>query len=372
MSTHIATPAGYNSEAKDMDGLRKSIDAIDEQILDLICTRLDTARKIGAIKARNDGPVFDSAREALLLSRLNRLNRGPLSTGALHHIFKEIIAASREIQKPVVVAYLGPEGTFTHLATLNHFGRGVQTAPLVRIRDIFAGVDKELYPFGVVPVENSIEGPVNSTLDQFWESEVRICSEIYQTISHELLSTAETIDGIEVLYSHSHAFAQCREWIDRHLPNCRLEPCESTALAAQKALENPRSGAIASKEAAQIFQIPVVASRIEDSIRNTTRFLVIGKKMPGRTGQDKTSLLFATHHAPGALYKVLKPINDAGLNMVKLESRPSRHENWSYHFFVDIEGHLEDAPVQQAVEEMTKMCMMLKCLGSYPRAEGMP
>jgi len=284
MSTHIAAPAEGHSGAEDMDGLRKSIDAIDEQILDLICTRLDTARKIGAIKARNDGPVFDSAREALLLSRLNRLNRGPLSTGALHHIFKEIIAASREIQKPVVVAYLGPEGTFTHLATLNHFGRGVQTASLARIRDIFAGVDKELYPFGVVPVENSIEGPVNSTLDQFWESDVRICSEIYQTISHELLSAAETLEDIEVLYSHSQAFAQCREWIDRHLPNCRLEPCESTALAAQKALENPRSGAIASKEAAQIFQIPVVASRIEDSIRNTTRFLVIGKKMPGRTG----------------------------------------------------------------------------------------
>ena len=368
MSTDTATPAGDNSAAEDMDGLRKAIDAIDEQILDLICTRLETARKIGAIKAKNGGPVFDSAREALLLSRLNRLNRGPLSTGALHYIFKEIIAASREIQKPVTVAYLGPEGTFTHLATLNHFGRGVQTAPLSRIRDIFAGVDKEIYPFGVVPVENSIEGAVNPTLDLFWESEVQICAEIYQTISHDLLSTAKTLEDIEVLYSHSQAFAQCREWIGRHLPNCRLVPCESTALAAQKALENPRSGAIAGREAARIYQLPIAASRIEDSIRNTTRFLVIGKKMPGRTEQDKTSLLFATHHVPGALYKVLKPINDAGLNMVKLESRPSRHENWSYHFFVDIEGHLEDAPVQQAVDEMNKMCMMLKCLGSYPRA----
>jgi chorismate mutase/prephenate dehydratase len=229
-------------------------------------------------------------------------------------------------------------------------------------------VDKEIYPFGVVPVENSIEGPVNTTLDLFWESEVQICAEIYQTISHDLLSTAKALEDIAVLYSHSQAFAQCREWIARNFPNCRLEPCDSTALAAQKALENPKSGAIAGREAARIYQLPIAASRIEDSIRNTTRFLVIGKKMPGRTKQDKTSLLFATHHVPGALYKVLKPINDAGLNMVKLESRPSRHENWSYHFFVDIEGHIEDAPVQQAVDEMNEMCMMLKCLGSYPRA----
>lgn len=368
MSPHTAPPAGVDSNAEDMGDLRKAIDAIDEQILGLICTRLDTARKIGAIKAKNGGPVFDSAREALLLSRLNGLNRGPLSTGALHHIFKEIIAASREIQKPVTVAYLGPEGTFTHLAALNHFGRGIQTAPHARIRDIFASVDKEIYPYGVVPVENSIEGAVNPTLDLFWESEVHICAEIYQTISHDLLSTAKTIEDIDVVYSHSQAFAQCREWLGRHLPNCRLEPCDSTALAAQKAMENSRFAAIAGREAARIYQIPIAASRIEDSTRNTTRFLVIGKKMPGRTQQDKTSLLFATHHVPGALYKVLKPINDAGLNMVKLESRPSRNENWSYHFFVDIEGHLEDAPVQQAVDEMKAMCMMLKCLGSYPRA----
>jgi len=368
MNPHTETPAGDHAEAEDMGGLRKAIDAIDEKILDLICTRLIAARKIGAIKAKKGGTVFDSAREALLLSRLNRLNRGPLSAGALHHIFKEIIAASREIQKPVTVAYLGPEGTFTHLAALNHFGRGVQTAPLDRIRDIFAGVDKEIYPYGVVPVENSIEGPVNTTLDLFWESEVQICAEIYQTISHDLLSAAGNLEDIEVLYSHSQAFAQCREWIARHLPNCRLEPCDSTALAAQTAQGNPKSGAIAGREASRIYQLPIAATRIEDSIRNTTRFLVIGKKMPGRTNQDKTSLLFATHHVPGALYKVLKPINDAGLNMVKLESRPSRHENWSYHFFVDIEGHLEDAPVQQAVDAMTRMCMVLKCLGSYPRA----
>ena len=368
MSTDSTTPARDDSGAEDMDGLRKTIDAIDARILDLICTRLETARRIGAIKAKNGGPVFDSAREAMLLGRLNRLNRGPLSTGALHHIFKEIIAASREIQKPVTVACLGPEGTFTHLAALNHFGRGVLTAPLSRIRDIFDGVDKEIYPFGVVPVENSIEGAVNQTLDLLWESDVRICAEIYQALSHDLLSAANSLEDIEVVYAHSQSLSQCREWLDHHLPGCRLETCGSMAVAVENSLKNPRSGAIACKEAARIFQIPVIAPRIEDRLRNTTRFLVIGKKMPGRTGQDKTSLLFATHHVPGALYKVLKPIDEAGLNMVKLESRPSRHENWSYHFFVDIEGHLEDAPVQQAVDEMNRMCMMLKCLGSYPRA----
>ncbi len=355
---------------ENLDSLRMSIDEIDEKILHLICERLDLARRIGKIKAENGGPVFDSSREKSLLNRLNRINRGPLSSAALHHIFKEIIAASRDIQKTLTVAYLGPEGTFTHIACLSHFGRGINMTPLVQIKDIFASVDKGIYPYGIVPVENSIEGAVNLTLDLFWESDVRICAETYQTVSHDLLSScAKNLGEIEVIYSHPQAFAQCREWIDQNLPYCRHESCSSTAIAAQKAFSNKKSAAIASKEAGLIYRLRSLATRIEDCVRNTTRFLVIGKSMPGRTGQDKTSLMFATKHIPGALYKVLKPINDAGINMVKLESRPSRHENWSYHFFVDIEGHMEDSNVRDAVEEMKTLCMVLKCLGSYPRNE---
>jgi chorismate mutase / prephenate dehydratase len=347
---------------------RDTIDAIDGKILDLINQRLFTAKEIGRLKTKKGSQVFDSARESVLIKRLQAINNGPLSSHALRHIYTEIMAAAREIQSPQKIAYLGPEATFTHIAAINHFGRSVTFAPQTNIPDIFRAVEKESYHFGVVPVENSIEGAVNYTLDLFAESELKICAEIYQPISHDLLSRSGSIDDIDVIYSHPQAFAQCRRWLRNHLPDCRLTECSSTAEAARKAFGEEGSAAIASQEAAQFYKLEVVASKIEDTARNVTRFLVIGKNEIRPTGRDKTSIMFVTSHVPGALYKVLQPISESGINMVKLESRPSRQENWSYMFFVDVEGHIDEPAVSHTVKRMKALCLFLKRLGSYPRA----
>ncbi|RJQ62863.1 MAG: prephenate dehydratase [Desulfobacteraceae bacterium] len=348
--------------------IRTEIDEIDRNILDLINRRLLKAKDIGAIKNREGDHVFDSARESELIQKLQGDNRGPISSHALRHIFTEIIAAAREIQSPQKIAYLGPEATFTHIAAINHFGRSVSFIPQAGISDIFGGVEKDLYHFGVVPVENSIEGAVNYTLDLFAESELKICAEIYHSISHDLLSKSGTVGDIRSIYSHPHAFAQCRQWLQKNLAGCVLTECSSTAEAARKASEETGTAAIASREAAQLYKLQVVASKIEDTSRNVTRFLVIGKNNIRPTGRDKTSVMFVTSHVPGALYKVLQPISESGTNMVKLESRPSKHENWSYMFFVDFEGHMADPNIQATIDRMRPLCLFLKWLGSYPRA----
>ena len=348
--------------------LRNSIDEIDEKILALINRRLILAREIGRMKAEKGSKVLDIARESTLIQRLNILNKGPLSKSALHHVFAEIIAASREIQKHHSVAYLGPEATFTHIAAINYFGQSVNYVPQITIRDIFCEVEKGACHYGVVPVENSIEGSVNYTLDLFFESDLKICAELYHPISHDLLSKSDTLSEIETIYSHPQAFAQCRKWLQKKLPEAVLVECDSTAHAARKASDDPRSAAIASSKAAHIYNLQVAASKIEDVSRNTTRFLVIGKDDIKRTGSDKTSIMFVTSHVPGALYKALKPVAEAAINMVKLESRPTKHENWSYFFFVDLEGHNEDKVVAGTIKKMKRLCLFLKCLGSYPMA----
>ncbi|MCJ7617604.1 MAG: prephenate dehydratase [Desulfobacterales bacterium] len=361
-------PKNDDSTSK-ISSLRNSINDIDDNILDLINRRLLLAKEIGQIKELNNEPILDSARETTIIKRLSSLNKGHLSNNALHHIFTEIIAASREIQKPQIVTYLGPEATFTHIAAIKHFGRSVSFVPQPSIRDIFSEVEKDACHYGVTPVENSIEGTVNYTVDLFYDSDLKICAEIYLAISHDLLSTKGSLDDIRVIYSHPHAFAQCRRWLRKNLPECVLEECSSTALAAQKASGEPGSAAIASREAAHIYNLQVTASKIEDFSRNITRFLVIGRDKSGRTGNDKTSIMFATSHVPGALYRALEPIAKAGINMLKLESRPTKHENWSYFFFVDLEGHIEDPKVQDTVSQMKNICLYLKCLGSYPTAQ---
>ena len=312
---------------------------------------------------------MDSARENKIIKRLFSLNQGPIDNKVVKHIFTEIIAAAREIQKPQMVAYLGPEATFTHIAALNHFGRQVASLPQLSIKDVFAEVEQKTCNYGVVPVENSIEGSVNYTLDLFFESNLKICSEIHHRISHDLLSKTGVPEDIKVIYSHPHAFAQCRNWLLKNLPKIELVECGSTADAAEKASKNHSSAAIASREAANMYSLKIVTAKIEDTLRNITRFLVIGYDLIHRTGHDKTSIMFATQHQPGALFNALEPVAKAGINMVKLESRPTKHENWNYFFFVDIEGHIEDPVVKDTVSKMKKNCMYLKCLGSYPKAD---
>ncbi len=358
---------------KTIDDYRKTIDELDEKIVGLLNLRLTAAREIGKIKADQNEPVLDNSRETKLMQRLDSLNTGPLTANSLKCIYADIITASREIQKPQRVAFLGPEATHTHIASMTHFGRSAKFVDQSGIENIFREVEKGACEFGVVPVENSIEGTVNHTLDLFVETELTIGAEIYKNISHDLLFSKDVdirSGEIKTIYSHPHAFAQCRNWLRDNLPDVTTIDCPSTALAARKASQEQGTAAIASPEAARTYDLQIVAAKIEDQPRNMTRFLVIGKEKPAATGHDRTSLLFVTAHMPGALHKVLQPLAELGINMVKLESRPSRRENWNYCFFVDLEGHIKDEKIQGAVEKMKKHCMFLKCFGSYPRSSG--
>jgi chorismate mutase/prephenate dehydratase len=230
-------------------------------------------------------------------------------------------------------------------------------------------VEKGSYHFGVVPVENSIEGAVNHTLDLFYESDLKICAEIYHVISHDLLSASDSCKEISRIYSHPQAFAQCRKWLRKNLPEALLVDCSSTAEAARMTAQEPGSAAIASAEAGRMYHLKVLSSKIEDMTRNITRFLIIGNNDIRATGSDKTSILIVTTHVPGSLFRVLKPISDSGLNMVKLESRPIKRENWNYMFFLDIEGHSSDPTVAETIKEMKPLCLYMKILGSYPKAD---
>ncbi|MFP4474837.1 MAG: prephenate dehydratase [Desulfatibacillaceae bacterium] len=354
-----------------IDELRKEINALDGSLLELINRRLEVAIKIGTIKKAEGKPVTDFAREKAVIERLQEINPGPLPAQALKYIYREIIAASRRIQQPLKVSYLGPEATFTHLAAMNHFGRGTSFVAQASIKDVFEEVEKGRCPFGVVPVENSMEGAVNHTLDLFFGSDVGISAEVYNTISHDLLSLAEEVDRVKRVYSHPHALAQCRLWIRKNLPGVERVECASTSEAARRAAKDPDSAAVASSLAGQVYNLNVLAPQIQDASHNVTRFLVIGRDHPARSGMDKTSIMFATPHRPGALFTVLQPIADRGVNMVKLESRPSKSASWHYLFFVDLEGHIQDDPVREVFEEMRELCSFIKWLGSYPKAEEM-
>lgn len=354
---------------KQLQVLRETIDSIDTEIVALVNRRLGVTQDVGELKKQFENKVLDKSRENEIMQRLCDLNEGPVSDTVLQYIFSVIMSASRELQKPLSIAYLGPEATYTHIAAMNHFKYSGTFVPQANIREIFAEVERGACQYGVVPVENSIEGAVNHTLDLLFESDVKICAERYQNISHDLMSETGDIKDIKVIYSHPQPFAQCRNWLQRNLPDVVLEECSSTAHAAQKAAGRKDAAAIASSKAAQVYKLKIVESKIEDSSKNETRFLVIGKEEMHRTGKDKTSIMFVTSHVPGALFKALEPVAKTGLNMVKLESRPTKSENWSYFFIMDIEGHLEDPKMQEIIMVMKHLCLFLKILGSYPIQE---
>ncbi|GAB6094519.1 prephenate dehydratase [Desulfatiferula olefinivorans] len=365
MTTYETKPADDEYRRK-LQVLRETIDSIDDNIVALINKRLKVSQEVGELKQRFDNKVLDKSREIEIMNRLCTLNQGPVSNTVLQYIFSVIMSASRELQKPLLIAYLGPEATYTHIAALSHFKHSGRFVPQKNITEIFTEVERGACQYGVVPVENSIEGAVNHTLDLLFESDVKICAEQYQTISHDLMSETGDIRDIKVIYSHPQPFAQCRNWLQRHLPDAILEECSSTAHAAQKAVGRKDAAAIASSKAAQVNCLKIVESRIEDSSKNETRFLVIGKDDMPFTGKDKTSIMFVTSHVPGALFKALEPVARAGLNMVKLESRPTKSENWNYFFIMDIEGHLDDPKIKEILSVMKHLCLFMKVLGSYP------
>jgi chorismate mutase / prephenate dehydratase len=352
--------------------LRKRIDRLDASLLSLLNERGHLVREVGAIKQKNGQSIFVPGRERELLDQLRSHNPGPLSSEAIDGVFREIVHACRNLQKQLTVSYFGPEGSFTHQAALRSFGRGALFQPVRTIPDVFDEVEKGRADYGVVPIENSTDGVIYHTLDMFIESTLSISAELEMPIWHYLLGKAAAYKdgrGVKILYSHYQPLAQCRRWIQTHLPDVKVIEASSTSEAARLASRTRGAVAIASRLAAQIYRLDILASRIEDTSNNSTRFLVIGTAEPQPTGRDKTSVMFSIKDRVGALYDILVPFKRARLNMTRIESRPTRQRAWEYIFFVDFLGHRLEKRVQQALQQLEKSCIFLKILGSYPRSE---
>ncbi len=352
---------------KNLNLIRKHIDKIDDGILDLLLKRAGLAKKIWQVKSETGQGVYSSTREREILDRLLSKKLAPLSQDDVESIFQEIINASRNVQKKLRISYFGPEATFTHQAALKHFGKGSQMIPQKSISDVFIEVEKGRADFGVVPIENSTEGVVNHTLDMFMNSDLVICAEREEPISHFLLSPSGEISKIKRVYSFPQALAQCRNWIQSHLPKAEIFESASTADAALQASLDASAAAVASQLAAKIYNLRVVAAGIEDYKENFTRFLVIGKHSPARSGNDKTSILLSIKDRVGALNDILSVFKKYGLNLTKIESRPTKRKAWEYLFFVDFTGHQSDPHIQKALAELKRSCLTVKILGSYPK-----
>jgi len=355
----------------DLEPIRQKIDHIDRQLVELLNERLALAAEIGKVKRSQGGQIYVAEREDAVLRKVAGQNQGPIKNEALKAIYREIMSAAIALEKPLVIAFLGPEATNTHAAALKKFGASVEYHAMATVSDIFTAVEKGETDYAVIPIENSTEGSVREALDSFVESDLKIVAQIYLEISHALISNSP-LEGIERVYSKDQAIAQCRQWLQRHVPHAQLIEASSTSRAVQLAKAEPGTAAIAGELAAEHYGVPVVARNIQDKADNTTRFFVIGRKPSGAVGNGKdiTSLLVslgdeAASHS-GALLKMLMPLAERGINLSKIESRPSKKRPWDYYFFLDVTGHYEDAAMKSAVGELRKFCPVVKWLGSYP------
>ena len=354
-----------------VDQVRKTVDKIDQRILELLNERAKASQAIGKIKIKKGQSIYSPEREKEILDRLKAMNQGPITEAAIEAIYSEIMSSSISLEKEVRIAYLGPESTFTHQAALKKFGKSVNYFPCTNISDVFAEVERARSDYGVVPVENSTEGAVNYTLDMFIESNLKICAELYLPINHHLLSNASSLKKINQIYSIPQALAQCRLWIEANLPGVRLLPTSSTAEAARYVAEHLQFrneiACVASLLAAKEYRLKVLAPSIEDNANNTTRFIVIAREDCRPTGKDRTSIVFAVQDRVGALHDILVHFEKANMNLTKIESRPSKKKIWSYFFFVDFEGHAKEPRIEQALNNLEKHCTLFKILGSYPK-----
>ncbi|MFS8609871.1 MAG: prephenate dehydratase, partial [Gammaproteobacteria bacterium] len=354
--------------------IRESIDRIDERIHELLNERARLAQLVGASKrsARDMSPVdfYRPEREAQVLRKVIERNKGPLRNEEVVRLFREIMSACLAQQEPLKVAFLGPEGTFSQQAVFKHFGHSVRALPLPSIGDVFEEVQAGNADFGVVPVENSTEGTVNNTLDMFISSPLKICGEIELRIQQHLMGRMHGLEKIVRVCSHQQSLAQCRHWLDEHLPHVERIAVSSNAEAARRARDEKGTAAIAGQAAAEVYGLNIIVSEIEDTPDNTTRFLVIGRKLFAPSGKDKTTLLISAGdtQAPGALYRLLEPLARNNISMTRIESRPSRRRKWDYLFFIDVVGHAEELPLKHALEELKKRSSLFRILGSYPCA----
>lgn len=343
---------------------REQIDAIDEQLLKLVSERAGHARAIGELKG--GGPIYRPEREAQILRRLQELNPGPLSGEAVTAIFRTVMSNCRALEKELAVAFLGPLGTYSEEAAIKQFGGLGSPVQCATIDEVFRMVETGHADYGVVPVENSTEGAIGRTLDLLVGSPLQVCGEVDLPVHHNLLSRLEDRMRIRVVYSHAQSLSQCHEWLNVNLPDAERQAVASNAEATRLAAEQPSTAAIASRRAGEIYGLNTLDVNVEDDPRNTTRFLVIAQHDVAASGRDKTSLVMATRNIPGAVVELLAPLAENGVSMTKLESRPSHAGLWEYVFFVDIEGHHQDAGVARALKAIEKKASFLKVLGSYP------
>lgn len=346
--------------------LRDQIDAIDAQLLDLLNRRARVAQEVGHVKNKVDAPVFRPEREAQVLRGIAARNPGPLGNNELQTIFREIMSACRSLEKKVIVAYLGPEGTFSEQAVYQHFGKSINAIPCASIDEVFRAAEAGTADFGVVPIENSTEGAISRTLDLLMQTPLTISSEVSIPIHHNLMTLSGNMDGVRSICAHSQALAQCQGWLNQHYPNIMRQAVASNAEAARLASEDPAVAAIAGEIASQHYGLQVVSAHIQDEPQNRTRFAVIGRKETEPSGKDQTSLVLSVQNKAGAVYKMLAPLEKFGVSMTRFESRPAKTGAWEYYFFVDIEGHVKEEKIRLALTELKDSVAYFKVLGSYP------
>jgi chorismate mutase/prephenate dehydratase len=350
-----------------IEELRKQIDKLDRQLVELLNERARIVIEIGKLKNQTGKPVYSPDREKEVLSKITKANKGPLSDKCLTAIWRELMSGSFALEKPLRIGYLGPEGSFSHTAAMLKFGQSVEYEPLADIRSIFDEVSKGHCDLGLVPIENTTGGGVIETLDALVDTDVKVCAEVLMAIHHNLLANCP-LEKIKKIYSKPEVFAQCRNWLSATFKNTQTIPVASTAKAAQMAAEESDAAAIGSVVAAEIYSLKVICENIEDITNNITRFLVISREDAKPTGEDKTAILYSTAHKAGALADVLDVFKKYDINLTNIESRPSRKRQWEYYFFMDFVGHRIDKKVQDALEEARKHCLQLSILGSFPRA----
>ena len=347
---------------------RKAIDKYDAQIVKLLNERTKHVLAIGEIKLKAGEEIYAPHREGVVLHRICRLNPGPMSNESLRAIYREVMSSALALEKSLTIAYLGPEATFTHQAAIKRFGSSLHYSSQKTITDVFAEVSKNRADYGVVPIENSTEGVVTHTLDMFVDSDLKIVSQIVLRVQHCLLGRGRR-SHVKKLFAHPQALAQCRAWVQNHLPRVEIIETSSNARSAEFAARDKESAAIAGVLAAEKYGLPVLEYDIQDNAANATRFLVLGRQCSPPTGKDRTSLMFSIMDKVGALYRALAPFRRYRINMTKIESRPSKRKAWEYFFFVDCDGHFEERKVAKALALLAEQCSFVKVLGSYPNAE---
>lgn len=357
----------------DLGPIRKKIDGLDAELVDIINRRLELASEIGKIKRKKGEEIYVPEREDAVLRKVTAHNKGPIKNEALRAIYREIMSAAIALEKPLLIAYLGPEASNTHAAAMKKFGASVDYHAMATIEDIFTAVEKGEADNAVIPIENSTEGSVREALDSFVESDLKIVGQIYLEIAHSLVSRSP-LEKIEKVYSKDQALAQCRHWLQRHVPHAQLMETSSTTKAVQIAKEDPSVAAVASEAAAAHHRVPVLVRNIQDKADNTTRFFILGRKPAGPVGggKDMTSFLISLGDEAaarsGSLLRMLNPFGERGINLSKIESRPSKKRPWDYYFFIDVTGHYDDPAMKAAIGELSTFCPTVKWLGSYPAA----